>query len=35
MLAVALVALTAVVFILHKLSVKKQGQVKTPGEGEN
>lgn len=31
MLAVALVALTVVVFILHKLSVRRLGQVKTPG----
>lgn len=31
-LAVALVMLTAAVFVLHKLSVKKQGQVKTPGD---
>lgn len=32
MLAAALAVLTVVVFVLHKISVKKQGQVKVPGE---
>ena len=34
MLAVAAVLLTVSVFVLHKISVKKHGQVTEPGEVE-